>query len=252
MSNLKVLVCAKRVVDANVRVRVKDDNSDVEIEHAKMSLNPFDENAIEEAVKLKEKGHVSEIIAISIGSEKCNDTLRTAIARGADRAIRVNSVDRLDSIIVAKVLKKIIEKEQPDIILMGKQAIDDDANQAGQMLAGMLNYPQGTFISKLEVNADKSVTVTREIENGTEMLNIQLPAVLTADLHLNEPRFIKLPQLMMAKKKTIETVELSDINVTVNETYRIVSARDGEIKKQCKIINNVDEIIDILKQKKVI
>lgn len=251
MSNIKVLVCAKRVVDANVKVRVKDDFSDVDIEHSKMSLNPFDENAIEEAVKLKEQGLVNEIVAVSIGSEKCADTLRTALARGCDRAIRVNSIDRLDSIIVAKILKQIVAKEQPQLIILGKQAIDDDANQVGQMLAGMLDYPQGTFISKLELNGDKAL-VRREIENGTESIEITLPAVLTADLHLNEPRFIKLPQLMLAKKKPIETLELSNIGVTLNTTGRVLKVIDGEIKKQCKMLNSVDEVIAVLKEKKVI
>ncbi len=252
MSNLKILVCAKRVVDANVRVRTKDDYSDVEIEHCKMSLNPFDENAIEEAVKLKEKSLVNEIVAVSIGSEKCVDILRVALARGADRAIHVNSIDRLDSITIAKILKKIVQKEQPDIILMGKQAIDDDANQVGQMLAGMLDYPQGTFISKLEIGTNNDVNVTREIENGTETINIQLPAVLTADLHLNEPRFIKLPQLMLAKKKPIESINLDEINITVKDTGRVIKVIDGKITKQCKMLTNIDEIIDVLKQKKVI
>ena len=248
---MRVLVCAKRVVDANVKVRVKDDLSDVDILHSKMSLNPFDENAIEAAVKLKEQGLVSEIVGISIGSEKCIDTLRTALARGCDRAIHVNTADRLDSIIVAKILKQITLKEQPQMILLGKQAIDDDANQVGQMLAGMLDYPQGTFVSKLELNGDK-VTIRREIENGTEELEITLPAVFTADLHLNEPRFIKLPQLMLAKKKPIETIGLADIGVQLNTTYRILKVVDGEIKKQCKFLHSADDIIAVLKDKKVI
>ncbi len=252
MSDLvKILVCAKRVVDANVKVRVKDDLTDVDIQHSKMSLNPFDENAIEAAVKLKEQGLAHEIVSVSIGSEKCIDTLRTALARGCDRAVHVNTIDRLDSIIIAKILKQVVIKENPQLVILGKQAIDDDANQVGQMLAGMLNYPQGTFISQIELFPHKTI-VRREIENGTETLELALPAILTADLHLNEPRFIKLPQLMLAKKKPIETITLDDIGIDINTTSRILKVVDGEIKKQCKFLNSVDDVITVLKEKKVI
>ncbi|MFN8770598.1 MAG: electron transfer flavoprotein subunit beta/FixA family protein [Neisseriaceae bacterium] len=247
----KILVGAKRVVDANVKVRVKIDNSDVDIEHSKMSLNPFDENAIEEALKLKEMGFCNEIVALSIGNNKCIDTLRTALGRGADRAILVETTDNLEPLMVARVFKYIILKEKPDLIFLGKQAIDDDANQVGQILAGMLNYPQSTFISKLEIKDDKVIT-TREIDNGTETLEITLPAVLTADLILNEPRFIKLPQLMMAKKKEIEQIPFSNLGIELHKTTRLLKAYDGEQRKQCKFINSVDELFTVLQSEKVI
>jgi electron transfer flavoprotein beta subunit len=245
---IKILVGAKRVVDANVKVRVKSDYSDVDIEHSKMSLNPFDENAIEEAVKLKQQGIATEIVAVSIGNEKCNDTLRTALARGCDRAILVNvGNDKVEPIMVAKIFKQLVALENPDIVFLGKQAIDDDANQVGQMLAGMLDYPQGTFISKLSIT-DNKATISREIENGTETLELTLPAVLTADLHLNEPRFIKLPDLMMAKKKPIQTISLAELNISLKPSTRLIKAVDGEIKKQCKMLNNIDELIHTLKE----
>lgn len=248
---MKIVVCAKRVVDANIKVRVKPDNSNVDIEHSKMSLNPFDENAIEEAVKLKESGIATEIIAVSVGNEKCSDTLRTALARGCDRAILVNTDQAIEPIHVAKILKQIVKKENPDMVLLGKQAIDDDANQVGQMLAGMLNFPQATFISKLELN-NNTVIVNREVDNGIQTLEINLPAVLTVDLYLNEPRFIKLPQLMLAKKKPIETFSLADLGLDIKPRTRLIKAIDGEQKKICKFLNSVDDVIDILKQKEVI
>ena len=242
------MVGAKRVVDANVKVRVKNDYSDVDIEHSKMSLNPFDENAIEEAVKLKQQGIVAEIVAVSIGNDKCSDTLRTALARGCDRAILVNMDNhKVEPIMVAKIFKQLVAMENPDIIFLGKQAIDDDANQVGQMLAGMLNYPQGTFVSHVNV-VDNKATINREIENGTETLEITLPAVLTADLHLNEPRFIKLPDLMMAKKKPIHTITLEELNIKFKPSTRLIKAIDGEIKKQCTMLNNFDELISTIRE----
>lgn len=247
----KILVCAKRVVDANVKVRVKADNSNVEIERSKMSLNPFDENAIEAAVMLKDGGYAAEIIAVSIGNEKCADTLRVALARGCDRGILVKSDELLDPINIAKILAQIVKQEKPQLILLGKQAIDDDANQVGQMLAGMLDYPQGTFISKLEVIDEETIQVERELDNGTETLSIQLPAVLTADLHLNEPRFIKLPQLMLAKKKTVEQIDVNDLAIEIKPSVRLLKAVDGEIKKPCKILGSVDDLVSLLKAKKV-
>jgi electron transfer flavoprotein beta subunit len=244
---LKIMVCAKRVVDANIKVRVKADKSNVDIEHSKMSLNPFDENAIEEAVRIKEAGNSQEIFAVSIGSEKCTETLRTALARGCDRAILVNTNTHLEPIHIAKILKQIVIREQPDLILIGKQAIDDDANQVGQMLAAMLNYPQGTFVSRLKVNG-KKIIVSRELDNGTEDLEITLPAVVTADLHLNEPRFIKLPQLMIAKKKIIEHIDLADLGVSVKPSTRLIKAIDGEIKKNCTMLNDCTQIVKILNE----
>ena len=248
---MKIMVCAKRVVDANIKVRVKSDNSDVDILHSKMSLNPFDENAIEEAVKLKEAGIATDVFAVSIGNEKCIDTLRTALAMGCDRATHIETNQLLEPIHVVKILKQIVLKEQPDLILLGKQAIDDDANQVGQMLAGMLNYPQGTFISKLSISENKAM-ITRELDNGTQNLEITLPAVLTADLYLNNPRFIKLPQLMLAKKKPIEQLPLDSLSVDLKPSCRLIKAVDGEIKKSCTMLSSVDEIISILAEKKVL
>ena len=250
---MKILVCAKRVVDANVKVRVKPDNSDVDIQFSKMSLNPFDENALEEAVKIKNNGIADEIVAISIGNDKCSDTLRSALARGADRAILIKTEIMLDPLMVAKTLKHIVLKESPDLIMLGKQAIDDDANQVGQMLAGMLNYPQGTFASKIEfIENNTKCIVNREIDNGIETLEITLPAVITADLQLNDPKFITLPQLMQAKKKPLDTINLEDLCVVPAPSLRIVSAVDGEMKKECKMLNSIDEVITILKNEKVI
>lgn len=249
---IKIMVCAKRVVDANIKVRVKPDGSNVDIEHSKMSLNPFDENAIEEAARIKEAGNTSEIFAVSIGSEKCTDTLRTALARGCDRAILVRTNadmehTSLEPIHIAKTLKQIVLREKPDLILIGKQAIDDDANQVGQMLAAMLDYPQATFVSKLEINGNK-IIACRELDNGTESLEVTLPAVVTADLYLNEPRFVKLPQLMMAKKKTIEHIELADLGISTKPSSRLIKAMDGEIKKNCVILDDCTQIIKILNE----
>jgi electron transfer flavoprotein beta subunit len=211
-----------------------------------MSLNPFDENAIEEAVRIKETGKSSEIFVVSIGNEKCVDTLRIALARGCDRGILVDSADiSLEPIHIAKILKQIVIQEQPDLILIGKQAIDDDANQVGQMLAAMLDYPQATFISKLQVN-DNTIIVSRELDNGTENLQITLPAVVTADLYLNEPRFIKLPQLMLAKKKSIDCINLSQIGVSIKPSTRLLNATDGEVKRHCTMLNDTKQIITIL------
>lgn len=245
------MVCAKRVVDANIKVRVKADNSNVDIEHSKMSVNPFDENAIEEAVRLKENGLANEIFVVSIGSEKCTDTLRNALARGCDRAILVETDINLEPINIAKTLKQVVLKEKPDLILMGKQAIDDDANQVGQMLAGMLNYPQGTFISKIELDNDRAI-VQRELDNGTECLELTLPAIVTADLYLNEPRFIKLPQLMLAKKKPIEQIKITDLALNLKPSTRLIKASDGEVKKTCTMLKSSSEIIAVLSEHKVI
>lgn len=248
---MKILVCAKRVVDPNVKVRVKPDGTDVDIEHSKMSLNPFDENAIEEAVRLKEANVAKEIVAVSIGTEKCTDTLRTALARGCDRAILVSTDKNLEPIHIALTLKEIVKQENPDLIIMGKQAIDDDANQVGQMLSGMLDYPQGTFISSLDINGDK-IVIKRELDNGTEVLELTTPAVLTADLYLNEPRFIKLPQLMLAKKKPIEQINLDSLQIDTKPRSRLIKVEDGEIKRNCQWLKSSEDIINILKNEAVI
>ena len=209
---MKVLVPVKRVVDYNVKVRVKSDNTGVDIANVKMSMNPFDEIAIEEAVRLKEKGVVTEVIAVSCGVMQCQETLRTAMAIGADRAILVQTDDELQPLAVAKLLKALVDKEQPGLVILGKQAIDDDANQTGQMLAALTDLPQATFASKVEV-ADGKATVTREVDGGLETINVTLPAIITTDLRLNEPRYVTLPNIMKAKKKQLDTVTPADLGV---------------------------------------
>ena len=211
---MKVLVPVKRVVDYNVKVRVKSDGSGVDIANVKMSLNPFDEIAVEEAVRLKEKGVVTEIVAVSCGVAQCAETLRTAMAIGADRAVLVECADELQPLAVAKLLKALVDREQPGLVILGKQAIDDDCNQTGQMLAALASLPQATFASKVEV-ADGFAHVTREIDGGSEMLKVKLPAVLTTDLRLNEPRYVTLPNIMKAKKKPLETLKPADLGVDV-------------------------------------
>ncbi|QEA11638.1 electron transfer flavoprotein subunit beta/FixA family protein [Comamonas flocculans] len=209
---MKVLVPVKRVVDFNVKVRVKSDNTGVDIANVKMSMNPFDEIAVEEAVRLKEKGVVSEVVAVSCGVAQCQETLRTAMAIGADRAILVQTDEELQPLAVAKLLKALVDKEQPGLVILGKQAIDDDANQTGQMLAALADLPQATFASKVEV-ADGKATVTREVDGGLETVSITTPAVITTDLRLNEPRYVTLPNIMKAKKKPLDTVTPADLGV---------------------------------------
>ena len=211
---MKVLVPVKRVVDYNVKVRVKSDGTGVDIANVKMSMNPFDEIAVEEAVRLKEKGVVTEVIAVSCGVTQCQETLRTAMAIGADRAILVQTDAELQPLAVAKLLKALVDKEQPGLVILGKQAIDDDANQTGQMLAALADLPQATFASKVEVAGDKA-TVTREVDGGMETVALNLPAVITTDLRLNEPRFVTLPNIMKAKKKPLDTVTPEDLCVDV-------------------------------------
>ena len=209
---MKVLVPVKRVVDYNVKVRVKADETDVDLANVKMSMNPFDEIAVEEAVRLKEKGIVSEVVAVSCGPAACQDTLRSAMAMGADRGILVESNDELQPLAVAKLLKAVCEKEGPSLLICGKQAIDDDSNQTGQMLAALMDWPQATFASKVELAGDK-VTVTREIDGGLETLAMTLPAVVTTDLRLNEPRYATLPNIMKAKKKPLDTIAADSLGV---------------------------------------
>ncbi|ULJ69473.1 electron transfer flavoprotein subunit beta/FixA family protein [Wielerella bovis] len=242
---MKALVAVKRVVDFNVKVRVKADGSGLDIGNVKMSMNPFDECAIEEAVRLKEAGKINEIVAVSLGEKKCEDVLRTALAMGADRAIHVETDEELDSRAVSKILQKIVEKEQPQIILLGKQAIDDDANQTAQRLAALLNAPQATFASKVEVNNDE-IVVTREIDGGVETLALKLPAVISADLRLNEPRFVKLPNLMAAKKKTLEKQSIEDLNVDISGSLKMVSVAEPKARQAGVRVANVSELIEKL------
>ena len=211
---MKVLVPVKRVVDYNVKVRVKSDGSGVDIANVKMSMNPFDEIAVEEAVRLKEKGIATEVIAVSCGVAQCQETLRTAMAIGADRGILVETNEELQPLAVAKLLKALVDKEQPGLVILGKQAIDDDANQTGQMLAALAELPQATFASKVEVSGDK-VNVTREVDGGLETLSLSTPAVITTDLRLNEPRYVTLPNIMKAKKKPLDTVKPEELGVDV-------------------------------------
>jgi electron transfer flavoprotein beta subunit len=211
---MKALVAVKRVVDYNVKVRVKSDGSGVDIANVKMSMNPFDEIAVEEAMRLKEKGVVTEVIAVSCGVTACQETLRTAMAIGADRAILVECADELQPLAVAKLLKAVADKEQPQLVILGKQAIDDDCNQTGQMLAALAGWGQATFASKVQV-ADGSVSVTREVDGGLETLKLALPAVITTDLRLNEPRYVTLPNIMKAKKKPLEVLKPADLGVDV-------------------------------------
>jgi electron transfer flavoprotein beta subunit len=211
---MKILVPVKRVVDFNVKVRVKSDGTGVDIANVKMSMNPFDEIAVEEAVRLKEKGVATEIVAVSCGVAQCQETLRTAMAIGADRAILVETAEELQPLAVAKILKALVDKEKPGIVILGKQAIDDDANQTGQMLAALASLPQATFASKVEI-ADGQAKVTREVDGGLETIQVTLPAVVTTDLRLNEPRYVTLPNIMKAKKKPLETVKPADLGVDV-------------------------------------
>ena len=222
---MKVLVPVKRVVDYNVKVRVKSDHSGVDIANVKMSMNPFDEIAVEEAMRLKEKGLVTEIIAVSCGVAQCQETLRTAMAIGADRAILVETTEELQPLAVAKLLKALVDKEQPQLIILGKQAIDDDANQVGQMLAALCDFPQATFASKVELSADK-VIVTREIDGGAETLSLTLPAVITTDLRLNEPRYVTLPNIMKAKKKPLENLKPEDLGVDVKPRLKTLKVSE--------------------------
>ena len=222
---MKILVPVKRVIDSNVKVRVKSDGSGVDLANVKMSMNPFDEIAVEEAVRIKERGEATEIIAISIGGGKAQDTLRTALAMGADRAILVKTEATVEPLAVAKILKSVVETEKPDLVIMGKQAIDDDCNQTGQMLAGLLGWPQGTFASKIELAGDK-VKVTREVDGGLETLMLSRPAVITTDLRLNEPRYASLPNIMKAKKKPIDETSAETLGVDIAPRLKVVSVTE--------------------------
>jgi electron transfer flavoprotein beta subunit len=222
---MKVLVPVKRVVDFNVKVRVKSDGTGVDIANVKMSMNPFDEIAVEEATRLKEAGKVTEVVAISAGVAQCQETLRTAMAIGADRGILVETATELEPLAVAKLLKAIADKEQPQLIILGKQAIDDDSNQTGQMLAALLGWPQATFASKV-VLEDGKATVTREVDGGLETLALTLPAIVTTDLRLNEPRYVTLPNIMKAKKKPLETVKPEDLGVDVTPRLKTIKVAE--------------------------
>ena len=243
---MKVLVPVKRVVDYNVKVRVKSDGTGVDIANVKMSMNPFDEIAVEEAVRLKEKGVVTEVIAVSCGVTQCQETLRTAMAIGADRAILVQTDAELQPLAVAKLLKALVDKEQPGLIILGKQAIDDDANQTGQMLAALADLPQATFASKVEVAGDKA-TVTREVDGGMETVALSLPAVITTDLRLNEPRFVTLPNIMKAKKKPLDTVTPEDQGVDVAPRIKTLKVAEPAGRQAGVKVPDVATLVEKLK-----
>ena len=243
---MKALVAVKRVVDYNVKVQVKSDNSGMDIASVKMSMNPFDEIAVEEAVRLKEKGVVSEVIAVSCGAAQCQDTLRTAMAMGADRAILIESAEDLQPLAVAKLLKALVDKEQPQLVFLGKQAIDDDANQTGQMLAALCDMPQGTFASKVDV-ADGKATVVREVDGGLETVSLQLPAVITADLRLNEPRYVTLPNIMKAKKKEIATTTPAELGVDVAPRLKTLKVQEPPKRAAGIKVPDVATLVDMLK-----
>ena len=243
---MKVLVPVKRVVDYNVKVRVKSDGTGVDIANVKMSMNPFDEIAVEEAVRLKEKGVVTEVIAVSCGDAKCQETLRTAMAIGADRGILVETTEELQPLAVAKLLKALVDKEQPQLVILGKQAIDDDANQTGQMLAALADLPQATFASKVEVSGDK-VSVTRAVDGGAETLSLSLPAVITTDLRLNEPRYVTLPNIMKAKKKTLDIVKPEDLGVDVKPRLKTLKVSEPPKRGAGIKVADVAALVDKLK-----
>jgi electron transfer flavoprotein beta subunit len=243
---MKVLVAVKRVVDYNVKVRVKSDQSGVDIANVKMSMNPFDEIAVEEAVRLKEAGIVSEVIVFSAGSQQCQETLRTALAIGADRAILLETDTELQPLAVAKLLQAIYQKEQVQLIILGKQAIDDDSNQTGQMLAALLNLPQATFASKVSI-ADGKAQVTREVDGGLETVSISLPAVITTDLRLNEPRYVTLPNIMKAKKKQLDVLKPEDLGVDIAPRLKTIRVEEPPKRTAGIKVPDVASLIDKLK-----
>jgi electron transfer flavoprotein beta subunit len=244
---MKVLVAVKRVVDYNVKVRVKADHSGVEIANAKMSMNPFDENAVEAAVQLQEAKIATEVVVVSMGVKQAQETIRTALAMGADRGILVETEAELEPLAIAKMLKVLVEKEQPQLVILGKQAIDNDANQTGQMLAALLGWGQATFISKMTV-ADGKVDITREVDGGLENLSLKLPAVITVDLRLNEPRYVKLPNIMKAKKKPLDTTTPEQLGVDITPRLTVVKVEEPPTRKAGVKVADVKELVTKLKE----
>jgi electron transfer flavoprotein beta subunit len=243
---MKILVAVKRVVDYNVKVRVKSDNSGIDTANVKMSMNPFDEIAVEEAVRLKEAGVATEVVAVSCGVAQSQETLRTAMAIGADRGILVETDSELQPLAVAKILKALVDKEQPQLIVLGKQAIDDDSNQTGQMLAALLGLPQATFASKVQI-ADGKATVTREVDGGLETLALTLPAVVTTDLRLNEPRYVTLPNIMKAKKKPLETIKPDELGVDVAPRLKTIKVEEPPKRSAGVMVADVKALVEKLK-----
>lgn len=247
----KILVCVKRVVDYNVRIRVKPDASGVITEGVKMGINPFDEIALEEALRIKERGLANEVVVASIGPAETQQQLRTALAMGADRAVLIQHDTAIEPLTAARTLLKLVEKEAPLLVITGKQAIDDDNGQTGQMLAALWNRPQGCFASKVEINGN-TARVTREVDAGLEVLQLELPAVITTDLRLNEPRYVKLPEIMKAKKKPLETLALSDLGITPTQQFTTVKVAPPPIKQKGVMVKDVNELVTALKQKGVL
>jgi electron transfer flavoprotein beta subunit len=244
----KIIVCLKRVVDYNVRIRVKADGSGVVTDGLKMSINPFDEIALEEALRIREKGQAQEVLVVSIGPEDAQQQLRTGLAMGADRAILVQTSAELEPLAAARILQQIVNREKPDLVLLGKQAIDDDCNQTGQMLAAMWNRPQATFASKLDLNGTVA-TVTREVDAGLEVIEVDLPAVVTTDLRLNEPRYVKLPDIMKAKKKTIEIVPIESLGVDITPVLRVTQYDTPPPRSKGGMVKSVDELVSALRDR---
>jgi electron transfer flavoprotein beta subunit len=243
---MKLLVCVKRVVDYNVKIRVKPDGSGVELANIKMSMNPFDEIAVEEAVRLKEQGKATEIVAVSIGPQQAGETIRTALAMGADRGILVKTDAAIEPLGVAKILAKVVEQEKPDLIIVGKQAIDDDANQTGQMLAALLGWPQGTFAFKVNVG-EGSIDVTREVDGGLQTVGLKLPAIVTTDLRLNEPRYASLPNIMKAKKKPLDETSPETLGVDVSPRLKVLKTVEPGGRKAGVKVGSVAELVEKLK-----
>lgn len=243
---MKILVPVKRVVDYNVKIRVKSDGSGVELTNVKMSMNPFDEISVEEALRLREAGTASEVIAVSIGPQQAQETIRTALAMGADRGILVKTDDLVEPLAVAKILKGVVDEEEPGLVIVGKQAIDDDSNQTGQMLAALLGWAQGTFASKLEISSD-TAKVTREVDGGLQSIELKMPAVVTTDLRLNEPRYASLPNIMKAKKKPMDEKSPADYGVDTTPRLSVVTTVEPPARQAGIIVANVEELVDKLK-----
>ena len=243
---MKILVAVKRAIDYNVKARPKSDGSGVELANVKMSMNPFDEIAVEEAIRMQEAGTAEEIVAVSVGPKQCRETLRTAMAMGADRGILVETDDEVQPLAVAKLLKALVEKEQPGLVILGKQAIDDDSNQTGQMLAALLEWSQGTFACDVEF-AGEQLKVNREVDGGTQSISLQLPAVVTVDLRLNEPRYVKLPNIMKAKKKQLDTYSPSDLEVDIVPRLKLIKVEEPPVRAGGVKVADVEELVDKLR-----
>tara|TARA_B100001248_G_C27339034_1_gene435311 strand:- start:436 stop:1191 length:756 start_codon:yes stop_codon:yes gene_type:complete len=245
---MKALVCVKRVIDYNVRIRVKSDKSGVETDNVKMSMNPFDEIAVEEAVRMKEKNQIQEIIILSIGTDKSQETIRSGLAMGGDRGILVKTdKDQLEPLTVGKIIKAVSDKEKPDLIILGKQAIDDDCNQTGQIVATLLAFPQATFASELKKNDDNTLEVTREVDGGLETVKVSIPCVVTTDLRLNEPRYASLPNIMKAKQKKIDVLEIESFDIDIKDRLQVLEVNEPPERKPGIKVDDVDALVDKLK-----